>query len=696
MKKSISLSVGISLCFFILGLITLPHYGTNWDTINHLPRGQAYLHFFLTGKKDYSDLPIYFDEWEDPDQWYYQNPNNLKIDTNLPKDKIPERSMYQTKFADFNYFISSDAGHPPLSDELSSVFNRVLFGKLKLINDIDSYRVYGVFLASLLVGLIFWWGSKSYGIFAGLISALSLVLYPLFWSESHFNTEKDIPEAVFWAFALFTVWRGMIAKKKALILLSGIFFGLALGTKVNIIFSIFVLIPWLAAFLWGKKPHNYITTVLVFLTIPLLSGGIFIASWPYLWADLPGRIWSVLKYYQSIGLSNQIDARFLGPFGINTHPAQWIIFTTPLIILTFSLIGILAAIYKTRLEKDKTSFLFLLWLFVPIIRISWPGANSYGGVRQVMEFIPAMALMSGLGAASLGELVQKGLTFLPQKRRHFVVMVALLCCFIPITLKLISMHPNENVYFNPLIGGLKGAQSKNFPYWGFSFGGPYRQAAVWLNKNAPKGSHLAFAYELIPNIPRIFLRNDFDLHPKNQSGSLNNGEYAVGLIYQGTGNRSYYESYLENFLEPVYQEKVDGVSILKIWKNDKEHLKGKQVEVEEKNVKIRKTSSGIRIELAQVRKLSKLEINYSTDNCLELKSGHVQISASDENKWENLPGELPDQWRIAAVGYQPKNGKFIELFAGSEAKYINIILEPYDTCLTNVKSYNMYYLNTDL
>lgn len=54
----------ITIIFFIVGLITLPHYGINWDTINHAPRGQVYLHYFLTGNKDFSDLPPFFLEWQ--------------------------------------------------------------------------------------------------------------------------------------------------------------------------------------------------------------------------------------------------------------------------------------------------------------------------------------------------------------------------------------------------------------------------------------------------------------------------------------------------------------------------------------------------------------------------------------------------------------------------------------------------------
>ena len=163
MNSTFKLSLLFACIFFVIGLVTLPAYGINWDTINHLPRGQAYLHYYLTGSRDYSNLP-----GDSPDfPWYWQNPRSLGIDTDVPKTDVPQRSIYQVHGATFTHFMEHDGvGHPPLSDILSSAFNIVLFSKLRLINDVDSYRVYGVFLASALIGLVFWWASSVYGRFA--------------------------------------------------------------------------------------------------------------------------------------------------------------------------------------------------------------------------------------------------------------------------------------------------------------------------------------------------------------------------------------------------------------------------------------------------------------------------------------------------------------------------------------------------
>ena len=350
------LAVILGGIFFVFGVITLPHYGVNWDAINHLPRGQAYLHYFLTGKKDFSDLPKFEMYWQAGDTLLYK-PDSFDI---------ARVSLYQNAGVDFLYFMEKDGGgHPPLSDILSSLFNYILFQKLGMVNDIDAYRIYGVFLASVLVGLIYFWTKKVYGSFAGLVAAAALSTYPLFWAESHFNTEKDIPETVYWSLLLFAVWKGVVEKKRKWLIAAGVFFGLALGTKFNALFSVFVILPWLL-FIWGKKygfRRKWIIWVVKWGTLAVLVGiGLFFVGWPYLWLDPIGRVGTVFSFYKNIGTTSGYDPRFLGPMGTNTYPIMWIIYTTPPVTLALFGVGLFALGKKIFVRKDSNSVLFLCWL----------------------------------------------------------------------------------------------------------------------------------------------------------------------------------------------------------------------------------------------------------------------------------------------------------------------------------------------
>lgn len=655
-------SLLVGAIFFVVAFLTLSHYGTNWDTINHLPRGQAYLRYFLTGKRDYVELEKY--------QSYWQDPTKLLVDS-----KASDRSFYQMDDATVDFYISVDGdGHPPISDILSAASNRIWFGQFHLLNDIDAYRVYGIFLAACLVGLVYYWMGKTYGSVAALVAAFSLAIYPLFWSESHFNTEKDIPQTVYWSFLLFCVWKGVLEKSTKWLLFSGVFFGLALGTKFNIVFVVPVIGLWILFLLLFRylKFSHLLKTIVVGLIAIIIGLAIFIGSWPYLWLDPIGGISRVLTYYQNIGTGGQL--------GIGTLPLLWILYTTPLSILFLCVFGLIYVLYLVIWKKDRTALLILLWFLMPIIRVSWPGSSSYGGLRQLMEYIPALAMISGLGA----NLLYDEFKF---KRTGLILLLIL---FIPITFKLISIHPNENVYFNPLIGGLAGAKAANFPFWGFSFGSPYRQGFEWLNMHAEKDAKVAFAYELLPNFPAPWVRSDLQLYNAARSGYLRQGEYAITLNYQGIENRSYYEMYLDKFIEPIYQIKVDGVSILTIWKNNNAHLKLKLEEDLVPNVKLIHTSQELVFDLGEAKSLSRLEINYAQNNCQPLKTGVVKISEDGVN-WQLLPGILPNDWRIAVLGEQPKKGEFIEPFVGQIARYINLSLTPKDTCLKNIQNFKAYY-----
>lgn len=667
----------LAILFFVLALVTLTHYGINWDTINHLPRGQTYLHYFLTGERDYSKLT--------PFKYYFQNSDSLTIDANIPITEVPKRSLYQSDGTPLNFFLEYDGrGHPPLSDILASTFNLVFFNQLRLINDIDSYRIYGIFLAACLVGLIYWWGSRAYGRLAGLVAAFSLALYPLFWSEAHFNIEKDIPETVFWSFMIFFFWKGVVEKRWRDILLSGIFFGLALGTKLNIVFALLVLVPWLLIYLIPNrdilKNSKFILNLMI---CPILVMVIFIGSWPYLWQDPLKGIENFLGFYKTIGLTENINSGFVGPFGLNTYPIQWIIFTTSPVVLVFSLIGLLTAVLRAKKEKDKISLLFILWLAVPIIRVTLPGATIYGGVRQIMEYIPALALLSGLGVAA-------SFTLLSKKFNPKIIVIVILLLFVPHVFRLISIHPNENVYFNFLVGGLKGAKERNLPSWGNSFGAAYRQGVSWINKNAEQGSKVVMVNELLPNIPSIFFRPDLTFQNSFRSGYLRLGEYAITLVYQGIEERSYYDQYLEKFIEPVYQVKVDDVALLKVWRNDHAHLKLPVDEEIDTAVGVEKDDVGVVFNLGERRRLSRLEIEYSEKDCQVLQSGVVQIS-EDGKRWKNLPGVLPQYWKVSILGSQPTAGKFIEPFVGEEVTFIRLLLNPVDTCLKNIDRFRIYY-----
>lgn len=579
------------IIFFIVELFTISHYGINWDEPIHYMRGQAFLYYFLTGKKDYNDLPKL--------QSHYHNNLLIKIpkDIKFKDDSNFRKSIYQYdrenyKFS-FAYFINGEtgeAGHPPLNDILASFSNYIFYQKLGIIDDIEAYHLFTIFVAALLVGLLFLFTATEFGFFAGCVTALSIVLYPLFFAESHFNI-KDPIETAFYALTIISFYKGVIKNDWIWIMLSAIAASLSIGTKFNIFFAFITLFLWVViykrrALLCFKWPFSKKVTIALFL-YPIIVFGILFISWPYLWDD-PTRILNIFSYYKTIGYTTIYQPKeFLIFNNINTYAIQWILFTTPLVILVFSLMGIFS-IFKERFkEKNNIGLLILLWFFIPILRVSFLNAGIYGGVRQIMEYIPAMAILAGIGAHFLVMTLKNAELELSKRfeivktffTRHaeftrITTYVVILLSFIPITLKLISIHPNQNAYFNPFIGGLKGAKEKNFPDWGVTLGSVYKQGVDWINTHAEKDSKLALIRGLMQNVPSITLRSDIFFGEIYYSGSLKKGEYLMEVTDYGwmlnipKEKREYIET-----LRPLYEVKVDRVAILTIWKNDAKNTK---------------------------------------------------------------------------------------------------------------------------
>src|SRR6185369_98153 len=186
------------------------------------------------------------------------------------------------------------------------------------------------------------------------------------------------------------------------------------------------------------------------------------------------------------------------------------------------------------------------------------GALSYGGVRIIMEYIPALSMICGV---TIGYAINS----FSNKKYRIATFLIICLCFIPTFIKLVEIHPNENVYFNFLINGLSGAKEKNIPYWGDSYGNVYYQGVMWLNKNAEANAKVSTPVGNTSNIPRFKLRSDLAVSPFYWSGTRHEGEYLIEQTYDYAPENYFALNYLNTVMEPVYEIKVDNVAIGKVW-----------------------------------------------------------------------------------------------------------------------------------
>lgn len=532
----IKLGLVLGVLFLILGVVTISDYGINWDEPFHFHRGQAYLSFF-------------------------QNKGNPKF--------VIKKNEKRTSFIDLNqqpgYYLKNDCCHPVLNGELFSLSNKIFYEKLGWLKDVEAYSLAGIFLSSLLVGLISWFASKELGRLIGIASGLSLFFYPLFLGETHFNV-KDPPETVFYSLFLIFVFYAVNKLSWKFLFLGSILFGLALGTKFNILFSPLIIVPWLIfAFLKNRgKLKNTSSKFFLILILPisfLVGFSILFSVWPYLWRDPINNLVSVFAWYKHIGTETNYEPQFLYN-GFNLYPIVWILFTTPLSILILFIVGIFSSIRNILKGKKNTEILLLvtLWFIVPILRVIVPGSTIYGGDRQIMEFVPAMAVLSGIGFHTILGIRNK-------IYGQLLISLAVVIFVFNIT-EIIKIHPNETVYFNQLAGGLKGGYDRNITEAGGDLGNVYKQGVNWLNKNAEENARLTLINNGTSAIPGEFIRKDIGFSDDYWSGQRKRGEYIMNTSEVGWDSVFPDKSSYVKSLKPVYEVVVQGAPILIIWKND--------------------------------------------------------------------------------------------------------------------------------
>lgn len=683
MKKHFRIGILFAVVFFIVGVITVKEYSINWDEPIHFFRGQDFLHFYLTGKKNFSD--------------FNTNPPTRR---SLYQENSISYSFLEKQFNQSNKLLTQGGnlplgiGHPPFSDVTASFFNYVFYQKLGWVGDIDSYHWYSIFLASLLVGYMFYFVSKRFGIFAGSISAIVLSLYPLFLGESRYNT-KDIPEAVYYSFTILFFYNSIVSNtlKKSIgwIILSSIFFSFGFATKFNIIFFPAIILPW-ALTLWIKKfktsPLKFIKEkyplLLSFLLYPIVGLSVFYASWPIFWQNPLKGLLMVVDYYKWIGINPNFDQRFITLFHLNTYAVQWIVNTTPFVILILTLCGFIYVIKNFLKEKDKISVLVLWWFIFPLLRVTMPNAGIYGGVRQIMEYIPAMAILCGLGALWLVKVVS----------RKNLLQILIFASFLPLLIKLIDLHPNESLFFNSLNGGLKGAMERNVPGWGNSLGSTYRQGTAWINNNVEKNAKLSLVFGLLANIPLTDLRPDLEINTRYRSGLKREGEYAIDLVHSQTRENLYYRKYVERFLNPVWELNVDGVAVLKIWKNDIEHTKPEyqkdEIVISPKSIENEERM--MTVDLGGTRRITKIQVNYDPSSCTLPTQGHFMIS-KDKDNWERMTDDFTAFYFAPWFKPQPEIGVLQFLFAAENSRYIRLIINDENSCLlVHPTSISVWYI----
>lgn len=632
----------VILIFAFVSIKTLPDYGVNWDSFQHLTRGHIYLRYLTQRKTDQPELGS--------------------------EQRI---SYYQRTPLTFDWAQQMTIGHPPLSDILMAVTNRIVWGKFGLVGDIESHHIYVVFMTILTVLMIGSWSYLAFGPVASFFSVLALCTMPYLFAEQHFNI-KDPLVLSYYTGALFFLWLALEHKKIWPIIVSSLFFGLSLGTKFNILFSIFPISIWFASLrFWENK--NLTKIISAFLIImPVIAYGMFLYSYPALWVSPVQKTIDVIKYYQSI--SKPLEACTYYPLTIYWFEqcSDWrtpllFVTTTPLITLLLFVFGLVLS-RKHIVQKSNVVLLWTMWLLITLGRATLPVASLYGGsLRQIMEYVAPLSLLSGVGAM----LVFKKIL---QVRNKYIFVVVTCVSYILVVMQIIKIHSNENVYFNELIGGLRGAVRYGLEGANNTYGNAYKQGVQWLNTNAEYGSTISLGMGIRSAIPDGYVRSDIQYVGDQSIISAQKGEYIMELAYPGMNVNDYFRMrYALRFLNPVHIISVDGIPLLYIWKNDKQHTRvNQQVEYEipKSAYQEQVTNDTVRFSFTNTIPIKRIEFFYNNNACAASVQNALLSVSNDRGKtWFN-------SWGVVGnfnfeIPFHP-GAKNVYLFTGEEITDLNM------------------------
>lgn len=386
---------------------------------------------------------------------------------------------------------------------VNQFFGRAMIGLFGL-GYVDAFHLL-IFL-TLVAGLFFLYlfAKTMFGAKIALWSLLLLMLSPRFIAHGFYNS-KDIPVAVFSLICLFFLYRAYQEKKIWFAAVAGLFFGLALATRVNALMVLPIFFIPFALVFWSDLKKNLVL-IATFLGASVAT--VFLA-WPALWSN-PGLFLKSVNFFLRHGWQGQV--LYLGQI----YPASqlpwhyawvYLAITTPILILIFWATGLFSLMGSFR-KRDRVleNGLLLSWLFIPILVSMKPGVIKYDGIRHYLIILPALAMIAGVGLDRFLGFLTKLFAKHPERARRIVWASAFLI-FFELALEFFSIYPYGDAYFNEGLRRAIPQKIENYfeiEYWGST----YRQGVNWLNQNAREGAlvcvpladHLLQFYPVRPDL----------------------------------------------------------------------------------------------------------------------------------------------------------------------------------------------------
>ncbi|RLG67681.1 MAG: hypothetical protein DRO11_09855 [Methanobacteriota archaeon] len=379
--------------------------------------------------------------------------------------------------------------HPPLGKFLSGLTWATM---RDLLGDVSAHRLSNAILFSLLVVMVFWMVTSAYDTLSGIFAALSLLLMPRMFFHAHL-ANIDTTVAITWFVAMYLFWKYEAAPGWWPVIVTGVAYGLALGTKLNAILMPLVWLVWVLLF------HRSWRSALRLVMIVMIGSVVFIAIWPWLYHDTVNRL---LYYFLMASRFKDRPQFYLGQTMGHVpwhYPFVITLAVVPLVITVMYLLGTLKIIFRltpaVRGQErwtDRTGWLLILNALTPLLIAATPFQAAYSGERHFIPAYPYLACLAGVGFGSvlgiLGSVCQRWYKGMDARNMRIILSLVLLMLLVPPLLSIVRIHPYELSYYSELVGGLPGATRLGLEttFWCET----YQDALPYLNENAELGASI--------------------------------------------------------------------------------------------------------------------------------------------------------------------------------------------------------------
>jgi tetratricopeptide (TPR) repeat protein len=328
---------------------------------------------------------------------------------------------------------------------------------------------------------------KLSGWLPALITVIAITASPSLYGQ-FFNNSKDIPFAtgyimtIYYLVCLLKEYPNVRHQTKVMLALS---IGFALSIRVGAVLlfaymAMFIGLYWLL--IENRKKTTFSKSILhklkLFLLISVAAYIVGIFFWPYALRQPFTGVLTALKEFEKFGLLTYYELFE----GVRLFEKPW--YYIPKMIYITAPIGLLVgfglSFFTTWFKKDKT-YLLILGLLVfatifPLAYAIYKKSYVYNGWRHFLFIYPTFAALAILGWHGL-------IGFFKNQNIKIYLWVLPGLLFIKPMLWSIQNHPYQYMYFNEIIGGIKGAHGNyDIDYWNQT----PRAAFEWLVQNKPE------------------------------------------------------------------------------------------------------------------------------------------------------------------------------------------------------------------